>query len=141
MGIISLHRMAFFAHHGCFEEERITGTAFEVDVDIYTSLKQAAATDNLLDTLDYQAIYDVVKKEMQCPSNLLEHVAGRIIQSLCDRFGGIDSATVTVRKQHPPLGGNVGYSAVTLDSRHDCTNTSLNGFGDLPDFVPRQERS
>jgi dihydroneopterin aldolase len=106
--------MEFFAHHGCFDEERTTGAYFEVDVDVHANLQQAAATDNLNDTLNYQSIYDIVQKEMQQPSNLLEHVAGRILRALSEHCKTIDSATVTVRKRNPPLGGKVGFSAVTL---------------------------
>jgi dihydroneopterin aldolase len=119
MGIISLHRMAFFAHHGCYEEERTTGARFEVDVDVRVHLQQASETDDLHDTLNYQTIYDVVKKEMQRPSKLLEHVAGRILRALFERCKTIESATVTVRKQAPPLGGKVGHSAVTLERRRE----------------------
>ena len=111
--------MAFFAHHGCYEEERTTGAGFEVDVDVEADLQQASETDDLHDALNYQTIYDVVKSEMQRPSKLLEHVAGRILRALFERCEAIDRATVTVRKQAPPLGGRVGYSAVTLERRRD----------------------
>jgi dihydroneopterin aldolase len=107
--------MEFFAHHGCFDEERTTGTYFEVDVDLYLNLQQAAVTDNLNDTLNYQTVYDIVQKEMQQPSNLLEHVAGRLLRALFEQCETIDRATVTVRKRNPPLGGKTGFSAVTLE--------------------------
>jgi dihydroneopterin aldolase len=114
MGTIHLHGMEFFAHHGCFEEERTIGTYFGVDVDLETNLAKAAHSDHLSDTVNYQELYNVVKKEMQIPSNLLEHVAQRILQALYKATKNIDRATVTVRKLNPPLGGKVDYAAVTL---------------------------
>jgi dihydroneopterin aldolase len=114
MGIISLEKMEFFAHHGCFEEEQITGTYFEVDVQVATGLEQAAATDNIDDTLNYQWIYDTVQREMRQPSKLLEHVAGRILKALCTGNRSVSEAAVTVRKLNPPLGGKVGHAAVTV---------------------------
>jgi dihydroneopterin aldolase len=111
--------MEFFAHHGCFDEERTTGTYFEVDVDVHLNLQQAATTDNLNDTLNYQSVYNIVRKEMQQPSNLLEHVAGRLLHALFEQCETVDRAIVTVRKRNPPLGGKVGYSAVTLKKRRE----------------------
>ncbi|MDR0694072.1 MAG: dihydroneopterin aldolase [Prevotellaceae bacterium] len=114
MGTISLRNMEFFAPHGCFEEERLTGACFSVDATIQTNLQQPAHSDNLNDTVNYQQLYDIVKREMQRPSNLLEHVAGRILQALYEEFNNIDNATVTIRKHNPPLGGKVGDASVTL---------------------------
>jgi dihydroneopterin aldolase len=114
MGTIALRHMEFFAHHGCFEEERATGTCFSVDATIETDLHKPAHSDNLNDTVNYQQLYDIVRREMQTPSNLLEHVAERILQALYNELKNIGSATVTVRKLHPPLGGKVGSASVTL---------------------------
>ncbi|MDR0582167.1 MAG: dihydroneopterin aldolase [Prevotellaceae bacterium] len=114
MGLISLHNMEFFASHGCFEEEQMTGGYFSVDATIETDLLPAARSDSLDDTINYQQLYELVKREMQCPSNLLEHVAGRILQALYAEFNHIGHATVTVRKHNPPLGGKVSAASVTL---------------------------
>jgi dihydroneopterin aldolase len=106
--------MEFFASHGCFAEERATGTYFSVDATIETDLQQPARSDDLNDTVNYQQLYDIVKREMQLSSNLLEHVAGRILQALFKELGNISRATVTIRKRNPPLGGKVGDAAVTI---------------------------
>jgi dihydroneopterin aldolase len=106
--------MEFFAPHGCFEEERATGAYFSVDATIETNLLPAAHSDDLSDTINYQRLYDMVKREMQIPSNLLEHVAGRMLQALYAEFHTIEHATVTIRKYNPPLGGKVGHASVTL---------------------------
>ncbi|MDR2801656.1 MAG: dihydroneopterin aldolase, partial [Prevotellaceae bacterium] len=81
---------------------------------VETSLQQPAHSDNLDDTINYQRLYDIVKREMQRPSNLMEHVAGRILQALSEEFNAIAHATVTIRKRNPPLGGKVGDASVTL---------------------------
>ena len=113
MGIISLHNMEFFAHHGCFEEEQLTGTFFSVDIDVETELDKAAQSDNLNDALNYQCVYDIVKREMQIPSKLMENVAKRILNALSKEHE-VASATIVIRKMNPPLGGKVGYSAITM---------------------------
>lgn len=114
MGVITLHDMEFFAHHGCYEEERTTGTYFSVDVSIETNLTKPAKSDDLNDAVNYQYVYDLIKNEMECSSKLLEHVAARILHSLHQHLNNIDVATVTVRKLNPPLGGKVGYASVTM---------------------------
>jgi dihydroneopterin aldolase len=115
METISLQNMAFYAYHGCFAEEQITGTHFEVDVQVDADLQAAALSDDLNDTLNYQWIYDVVRREMQQPSKLLEHVAGRVLRALFDGAARpLARASVTIRKCNPPLGGKVGYASVTM---------------------------
>ena len=96
--------MRFFAHHGCFAEERTIGNYFIVDFAAETDMTAASESDNLDDALNYQVIYD----------NLLEHVAGRILRHFRRVFPEIASASVSISKLNPPLGGEVGASRVTM---------------------------
>ena len=112
---LELLDMQFYAHHGCFEEERKIGTRFCVDLwmDIsYT--RKAVESDALEDALDYQQVYALVKQEMEQPSALLEHVAGRILKSLKAAFPQADSIKLSIAKCHPPLSGPVGATKITL---------------------------
>ncbi|MDY0174731.1 MAG: dihydroneopterin aldolase [Bacteroidales bacterium] len=120
MATICLHDVKFFAHHGCFEEERLIGTHFSVDVTLEIDDCPAMYSDNLDDAIDYAAVYQVIAKEMEKPSRLLEHVAGRILQSLMSAYAPV-ACKVTVSKWAPPLGGEVARASVTLtekDIRH-----------------------
>ncbi len=45
--------MEFFAHHGCFAEERIVGTHFLVDLSMEYDTSKAEISDNLEETIDY----------------------------------------------------------------------------------------
>ena len=65
MSIIRLEGMHFYAHHGCFEEERVIGTRFIVDVALCVDTTLAEHSDSLDDTVNYAEVYQVVKKEMQ----------------------------------------------------------------------------
>jgi 7,8-dihydroneopterin aldolase/epimerase/oxygenase len=114
MGIIELKGMHFHSHHGYFESERLTGNDFLVDVILETDCSLAAKTDNLEDTLNYQAVNDLIKKEMQISSHLLEHVANRILESLYSEFPAVKKVKVTVSKLNPPMGGQVEKASVTL---------------------------
>ncbi|MCL2178887.1 MAG: dihydroneopterin aldolase [Proteobacteria bacterium] len=112
MGIIELEDMEFFARHGWFPEERTIGNVFRVDLRIEADLSQAACSDRLEDTINYQHVYAIVKREMEIPSRLLEHLCEKILCALYAELEGIQKATVKVSKKHPPLGGKVGHCSV-----------------------------
>jgi|SRR5690554_1020988 len=114
MGIVEIEGMRFYAYHGHFEAERVVGNEFLVDVGIETECAAAAASDNLEDALNYQAVYDLVKREMQVKSHLLEHVAKRILDALYAEFSAIEKAKVKVSKLNPPMGGQIEKASVTL---------------------------
>lgn len=115
MGKIELCGMHFFAHHGCFHEEKVIGNHFVVDFEVWTSTRAASVSDDLNDTINYQLIYDMVKEEMAVPSNLLEHVAGRILHRFRTAFPDVERARISIAKLNPPLGGEVCASKVTLE--------------------------
>lgn len=108
MGTLVIEDMVFFSHHGCFEQERIIGNKFIVNFSGRTDVTRAAESDNLDDAVNYQLIYNVIKEEMSIPSNLLEHVGGRILKRLKVEFPALVSATISIAKLNPPIGGQVG---------------------------------
>jgi dihydroneopterin aldolase len=114
MATIELRRMEFFAHHGHLPEERLLGNYFYVDVTADADLSKAMETDCLDDTVNYQQIYEVVKREMEIPSQLLEHVTGRIVKALYAEVPDIKRLSVKVAKQNPPLGGKTESSAIQI---------------------------
>lgn len=114
MGRVELVDMEFFAHHGCFEQERIIGNKFIVNLWVDCDCTKASQTDGINDALNYQTLYDIVKKEMAQPSHLLEHVAGRILKQVKEQFPHIAAVQVKIDKLNPPLGGKVGSSRVTM---------------------------
>lgn len=117
MGLIHLEDMEFYAYHGCFQEEQIAGNKFIVNLTLETNTEKASSTDNIEDTLNYQIAYEITKKEMLVTSHLLEHVAGRILNSLFDRFPHLEMASVKVSKMNPPMGGQMKCVSVILERR------------------------
>ena len=113
--VIELKSMKFYAFHGVAPQERAVGNRFVVDVWLMADIGQAAETDCLDDTIDYAAVYAVVKEEMAQPSQLLEAVAGRILRALRGRFPRILQAKVSIAKRNPPFGGDVESAVVTLE--------------------------
>lgn len=114
MAIITLENMQFYAHHGCFAEERKVGTNFSVTVTFKYESDLAAATDAIENAVNYAEVYEIVKTQMATPSHLVENVAFRIKKALLEAFPAISSATVTVYKINPPLGEPFERVGVTI---------------------------
>ena len=115
MGVIEIEGMEFFAYHGHFAAEQVVGNRFVVNLTLGTDCEKAAVTDNLEDALNYQIVYQVVSEEMKIKSRLLEHVAGRILDRLYDKFGDIINAKIKISKLNPPMGGQIDRVSVTLE--------------------------
>ena len=113
--LIEIEGMEFYAFHGHFEVEKIAGNRFIVNLTIEADCSKAAQTDRLEDTLDYQKAYLAVKEEMAIPSDLLEHVAQRIINHIKVEFPQAIKVKVKVSKMNPPMGGQIEKVSLTLE--------------------------
>ena len=107
MGQIRLNGLEFYAYHGCYQEEQLTGSNFVVDIIIDVDMEKASSSDNLYDALDYAEVYELVRQEMAIRSFLLEHVSSRILDALFACFSQAISAEVCVSKIKPPVSGQV----------------------------------
>lgn len=114
MAVIELKNMEFHAHHGCWDFEKEQGNRFIVSLEMELDTTRAECSDDLTDTLNYQAVYDVVKREMEIPSNLIEHVGRRIYNAVKNSFPQIERLQITLSKTNPPLGGTVECVSVKL---------------------------
>ena len=113
--MIEIEKMEFYAFHGHFEVEKVAGNRFLVNIAIEADCSKAALSDRLEDTLDYQKAYLAVKQEMAIPSDLLEHVAHRIIGRIKNEFPQAMKVKVKVSKMNPPMGGQIERVSVTLE--------------------------
>ena len=113
MGQIRLNGMEFYAYHGCYLEEQLTGNHFLVDLVMDIEMEKASKTDDLHDALNYAEVYELVKQEMSIPSHLLEHVSARILDKLFGRFPQLERVEVCVSKLNPPIGGQVGSVSIS----------------------------
>ncbi|MBQ7268746.1 MAG: dihydroneopterin aldolase [Bacteroidales bacterium] len=113
-GTIELNGMHFRAFHGVLEEERRCGGDFVVDFRCGYPFADALRSDHLSDTLDYSAVYALIAKEMAVPSQLLEHVAGRIAAAIRAAYPQMGEAFIRITKLHPPVGGPADAASVSL---------------------------
>ncbi len=114
MGLVSLDGLEFFAYHGYYDEEQKVGNKYSVDITVKADLKMAAQHDALQETVNYEALYEVVKQEMQIRSRLLEHIGYNIIQTVFNEFPSVQWVEISISKYNPPIGGVCKQAKVTL---------------------------
>ena len=113
MGTIKLQNIRTFSFHGCLMEEAKIGSDYRVDLEIKTDLRKSSLSDHLKDTVDYVLLNKIVEEEMAIRSNLLEHVANRIIVRIFGEIPEVSRILLAVSKLNPPMGGDV--EAVTIE--------------------------
>ena len=92
----------------------LIGSDYRVDLEISADLSQPANSDQLSETVDYVHLNNIIKEEMTVRSNLLEHVAKRIIDRIFKEIKEVTEVEVEVAKINPPLGGDVESVSVKL---------------------------
>ena len=95
-------------------QEGIVGGDFDVDLRVGFPLERAMESDEVNDTLNYAALYALVKQEMKQPSKLLEHVAGRIVVAIDKTFPLVTSIDLTLTKLNPPMGADCEGAGVEV---------------------------
>ena len=102
---IALRGMRFLGRHGVSLTERMEPQPFEVDLAMELDLSRPAASDELADTVDYAAAYEIVRGIVEERSfRLIEALAGAIAETILETFS-VDGVEVAVRKTNAPLPG------------------------------------
>lgn len=110
------------ARHGVLPQERVTGNDYTIDVDAEYDVSAAMQSDQVDDTLNYASVFQVVKEEMGVPSQLIEHVAGRIADRMLKDFPDIKSLKIRIRKDNPPMGADCDGAGVEISAVSEKTN-------------------
>lgn len=121
MGLIAIEGMKFHAYHGFYEEERVIGNDFVIDVYIESNFSMASATDDLYQTINYETVFEICKIVMREPVKLLETIGERVILGLKHQFNNIESVKVRIRKLNPPVGGVAESSFIETDDNFVTT--------------------
>lgn len=109
MGILKLIGMNFYGYHGVSQAEKELGTRFEVDVELEFDTEKAAKTGKLTDTINYEQVYEIVKKHItEKRFHLLESLTETLADELYNNFNP-DALTVRIKKLSPPFPGQLNY--------------------------------
>jgi dihydroneopterin aldolase len=111
---ITLTGLQASGHHGVFEHERSDGQLFVIDVTVQLSFRDAAASDDLDDTVHYGVLAEQVVAAVETdPVDLIETVAERVA-GVALGFPRVESVEVTVHKPQAPITVPFDDVAVTI---------------------------
>lgn len=111
---IVLTGLTVFGRHGVYGHERENGQEFTIDLRLRMPLNDAAASDDVADTVHYGELAEKVAAVVAGePVNLIETLAERIADvALADPR--VHTVTVTVHKPHAPISLTFSDVAVTV---------------------------
>lgn len=106
MSFIRVLGAEVYARHGVTDAERAIGGRYSFDLEIETNITIAAATDNVVDTINYESAY-LIARNILTGSNrrLLESLVVEIARALLHNFPTAQSVTVRLRKLSAPIDG------------------------------------
>ena len=119
---IFINDLRLYAFHGVLPQERRVGGWFIVSLRVHYNIMRAMETDDVADTLSYADLCELVKAEMAVPSNLLEHVAGRIVRAVFSRYPQAEAIDLVLTKENPPMGANCSGAGVKIHLINDKTH-------------------
>lgn len=114
---VKINNAKFYARHGYFPEEQLTGNTFYVNISIAQNI-HGGLTDELADTIDYGDLYEITKKEMAITSKLLEDILQRILNQIEHRYNSLREVILSIKKQSPPFSGDCDSSEVILQKEY-----------------------
>ena len=101
--LIEVRGVRVRANHGWYDEERVNGNDFEVDVCLTLKNNLGKNTaDELTNTLNYEQIYSIILEEMAITSKLLEEVLTRM-EARIRSFESVEAGEIRLCKLNPAL--------------------------------------
>jgi dihydroneopterin aldolase len=114
MMFIHLRNLSVFGFHGVFEEERILGAEFGIDVSVGFELRYLPVTE-LDQTIDYTQLSQLVKARMSIPTPLLETIATEIAEEIRKQYSEVVKISVSIKKLYPPVNNFEGSLGVSFE--------------------------
>lgn len=111
---ILLKNIILYTHLGVKKEEREVRQKVSLDVELSLDLEEAAQTDNLEKTVDYEKVYNLIKERIEAKKyHLLEALSQDLAQEILKNFK-IEEVSVRVKKLQVKLAGPLNYIAVEI---------------------------
>jgi 7,8-dihydroneopterin aldolase/epimerase/oxygenase len=115
---VALKDVKYFALHGYYPEEQLTGNHFMID--LITEFTPTGFDDELAQTVNYEDLNSIITAEMKNTQKLLETVLNNIISKVMERYPFVEKIDVSIKKLNPPMPGQIGHSFVQLS--YSATN-------------------
>ena len=118
MLIVQLYDLSFHAFHGIYENEDKVGNDFQVNLSVaYTEKK--TKYDNINNVLNYEELYEIVKRRMHIASPLLEEVADSIIGKIKHQYSFVKKISLSIYKMSAPIESFQGKIGITMERKFE----------------------
>ena len=117
---VLIERLELHAYHGWYPHEGEFGQPFSIDIELFTDVERAAASDHLSDALDYETIVAAAKSLfVDVRHKLVERAGVELARGLLARFAEVEEVMVRVRKLKPPIPERIGAVGIELRLTRD----------------------
>lgn len=116
MYTIHLKDVQLYGRHGLFPGEQLTGGMFTLNIDC--RFEHTGTVTQLEETVDYDAVFRLVRQRFEQPYALLETLAAELAEAIYKTFPFLLEISVNIIKQKPPIAGLNGSTGVTLTRKY-----------------------
>lgn len=115
MDKVLIKNMVFMGCHGCDDQEKVKQQPFNIDIELYIDLDDSMENDYISSTVDYSAVYALVRNIVEVESfNLIERLASVIIDAIRTKFP-IKGIKILIKKPNAPIDGQFDYVGVEIE--------------------------
>jgi len=107
---IELRSLEFYSFHGLYEEEKKIGGEFVVDA-FAKFPAEGHSLKSIDETVNYAALFAIIKEEMAKPRELLETIAQSIAEKIYAKYSVIKEVEIRIEKKKAPIVGLNGSVA------------------------------
>ena len=104
MDCITIKDLEVYCHHGVLKEENVLGQKFLVTAELFTNIKKAAQTDDLVYSINYAEVSHFIEEYMKTHTfRLIETVAEQLAAEILLHFTLVKKIKIIVKKPWAPI--------------------------------------
>jgi len=113
--LLRLKNITIFGFYGVSPQEREVGQKIEIDLELYTDLSAACASDSLQDTINYETVYTAVMELVDEGKRyrLLESLGEEICDTIIRRYP-VEKVIIKMQKVNLPFPNNLSHIEIEL---------------------------
>lgn len=108
---VELKQVRLFSYHGLYPEEKLTGNEFEINLAV-SYLPEEGILTEISSSIDYTALYELLKFQFDTPVDLMETLAIQIAGEIRNAYPQTKRIELSITKLHVPITGFAGQAAV-----------------------------
>jgi dihydroneopterin aldolase len=115
---ISLNDVHFFGYHGMYEEEKILGNTFIVNLYVDV-LPAQVVIKSISETIDYVTLFELVKLRMAKPTPLLETIVSELAETILQNYITVSEVFIKITKLQVAIKSLEGNMSVAITSKRN----------------------